>query len=342
MPTKSRDKAVSASAEKTSSGLRQSGKKTKFICPICDDGIDDAVHDSIFCEGSCQTWVHRGCGGLSKSAHERAKGLQTWFCPQCRLDAQAKEILALSKEVADLTEQFSSLKSHIESRLSTIPEEVNSAALSATRSSSTHAASVTEPSATMNTRLKPDKKFNLVVTGLKESAPKTPRSERMKHDFDVVSFLFSPLLSNFSENTVRDCLRLGKYSSDRSRPLLVTLNRSCDVSSILSNKSRLADKPSIGIRADLPPHLRKSRSIVLKQRRDLISSGVNPSVIKAGNLSLYVHGKKFGSVVNQEFQLSTDSDLERPTPVQDPLQDDDTSSLNTTTIPATLSGHDSS
>uniref|UniRef100_A0A1X7U3F8 Uncharacterized protein n=1 Tax=Amphimedon queenslandica TaxID=400682 RepID=A0A1X7U3F8_AMPQE len=194
----------------------------------------------------------------------------------------------------------------------------------------------------MNTRLKPDKKFNLVVTGLKESPPKTPRSERMKHDFDVVS---SPLLSNFSENTVRDCLRLGKYSSDRSRPLLVTLNRSCDVSSILSNKFRLADKPSIGIRADLPPHLRKSRSIVLKQRRDLITSGVNPSVIKAGNLSLYVHGKKFGSVVDQKFQLCTDSDLERSTPVQDPLQDNDTSSLNTPraiTIPATSSGQDSS
>uniref|UniRef100_A0A1X7U2J9 PHD-type domain-containing protein n=1 Tax=Amphimedon queenslandica TaxID=400682 RepID=A0A1X7U2J9_AMPQE len=110
MPAKSRDKAVSASAEKTSSGLRQSGKKTKFICPICDYGIDDAVHDFIFCEGSCQTWIHRGCGGLSKSAHERAKGLPTWFCPQCRLDAQTNEILVLRKEVADLTEQFSSLK----------------------------------------------------------------------------------------------------------------------------------------------------------------------------------------------------------------------------------------
>ena len=133
MPAKSCDKVVPASTEKTSTRLRQSGKKSKCICPICDDGIDDATHDSIYCEGSCQAWVHRGCGGLSKSAHEKAKGLQTWCCPQCHLDAQSNEISALKKEVADLTQQFSSFKSHIESRLSTIPDEVNTAALSATR-----------------------------------------------------------------------------------------------------------------------------------------------------------------------------------------------------------------
>uniref|UniRef100_A0A1X7TD91 PHD-type domain-containing protein n=1 Tax=Amphimedon queenslandica TaxID=400682 RepID=A0A1X7TD91_AMPQE len=337
MPTKSRDKVVPASTEKTSTGSRLSGKKSKCICPICDDGIDDAIHDSIFCEGTCQAWVHRGCGGLSKSAHEKAKGLQTWCCPQCRLDAQSNEISALKKEVTDLTKQFSSLKLLIESRLSTIPEEVNTAALSATRSTPTNAAPSTESSA--NIHRKPDKKFNLVVTGLKESAPKTPRSDRVKHDFDMVSSLFSPLLPIFSENTVRDCLRLGKYSSDRSRPLLVTLNRSCDVSGILSNKSRLADKPSIGIRADLPPHLRQSRSKFLKQRRDLISSGVNPSVIKAGNLSLYVHGKKFGSVVNQEFQLCPDSDLEG---TSSSLQVDDSRLANSSAIPPTLPNQDSS
>lgn len=154
--------------------------------------------------------------------------------------------------------------------------------------------------------------------------------------------LCSPLLLNFSENTVRDCFRLGKYSSDRSRPLLVTLNRSCDVSGILSNKSRLADKPSIGIRADLPPHLRLSRSIILKQRRDLISSGVNPSVIKVGNLSLYVHGKKFGSVVNQEFQLCPDPDREGITPVQSSSQVDDSHLTNSSATPLTLSSQVSS
>ena len=157
------------------------------------------------------------------------------------------------------------------------------------------------------------------MTGLKESAPNTPQLERISHDFREVSSLFSPLLPSFVESTVRDCIRLGKISPDRSPPLLVTLSRSCDVLGVLSNKSHLADKPQIGIRADLPQSLRTSRSLVLKQRRDLISSEVSPSNIKVGNLSLFVHGKKFGSVVNQEFRLCSDSESSTShTPLKSP------------------------
>lgn len=52
----------------------------------------------------------------------------------------------------------------------------------------------------MNTQQKPDKKFNLVVTGLKESAPKTLRSDRVKHDFDAVSSLFSSFIKFLREH----------------------------------------------------------------------------------------------------------------------------------------------
>ena len=43
----------------------------KSICPISDDVIKDSSlktkgHDSMFCDGVCNTWLHRGCAGLSK------------------------------------------------------------------------------------------------------------------------------------------------------------------------------------------------------------------------------------------------------------------------------------
>lgn len=44
------------------------------ICAICDDQIVDSTQQSIWCEGHCDTWLHRGCAGLSKAAH-----LKQWF-----------------------------------------------------------------------------------------------------------------------------------------------------------------------------------------------------------------------------------------------------------------------
>ena len=34
-------------------------------CSVCEDPIDDDVHQSIFCSGQCQSYVLRGCEALS-------------------------------------------------------------------------------------------------------------------------------------------------------------------------------------------------------------------------------------------------------------------------------------
>ena len=207
-------------------------KKSKCHCPICDDCIDDAVHDSIFCEGSCQAWVHKGCGGLSKSAHEKAKSLPNWQCPLCRFDTQSQEMLALREQVDDLNRKVSSLQSSVESQLTALSEEVATITKPSSQASPSLSVPKTSrvkgsaPPVSVPVQRKPDRKFNLIVTGLKESAPKTPRLERISHDFREVSSLFSPLLPSFVESTIHDCIRLGKFSPDRSRPLLVTLSRS--------------------------------------------------------------------------------------------------------------------
>ena len=76
----------------------------------------------------------------------------------------------------------------------------------------------------------------------------------------------------------------------------------CDVATILSNKSSLADRPHIRISSDLPLHLRKSRSILMKARYDLIRSGVEHKSIRLSTDSIYVDKVKHGSVVDNEFK----------------------------------------
>ena len=75
---------------------KKAASKEKFICPICDDVIVDAVgnksgDDSIQCDGRCATWLHRRCAGLSKAAFNdlaSCKVSEPFFCPMCRLNQQ--------------------------------------------------------------------------------------------------------------------------------------------------------------------------------------------------------------------------------------------------------------
>ena len=106
------DGSVSASVEHSVKGrsLRK-GKDKGCTCPICDDQILDAKgrrkgHDAIFCDGTCQTWLHRGCAGLSRRAFEAQVGSRgEFFCPTCRLNA-------LEAVVADIRGNSLRLRTH--------------------------------------------------------------------------------------------------------------------------------------------------------------------------------------------------------------------------------------
>ena len=49
--------------------------------PICQDSIvdGDAGQDSIYCEGNCNTWLHRRCAGLSRNSMALASMLEDLF-----------------------------------------------------------------------------------------------------------------------------------------------------------------------------------------------------------------------------------------------------------------------
>lgn len=95
--------------------------KSKCICPICDAIIRDAVgrragQDSVECSGQCAGYVHRHCAGLSKAAFQRvSKSTQPFYCSQCRLDNQEKEINSLRDLIGSLNREIKRLEVELRS-----------------------------------------------------------------------------------------------------------------------------------------------------------------------------------------------------------------------------------
>lgn len=83
----------------------KSSDKNKHICPICGDAVDVAINDSIFCEDFCQAWVHRGCRGLTRKQHSKAKRIKGWSCSCCCLSSQTKLSQDLAKQISELKDR---------------------------------------------------------------------------------------------------------------------------------------------------------------------------------------------------------------------------------------------
>ena len=122
-----------------------------------------------------------------------------------------------------------------------------------------------------------------------------------------------------NDYAVCDCSRIGKYSEPRSRPLCVKFARSCDVATVLSNRYKLSkiDHPNIFLKPFMTTAERKVESILLKERRTLIDSGIERNQIKIRGNSIYVNKTKVGSANGDIFircqQLQDQS--HDPTPI---------------------------
>ena len=87
------------------------------------------------------------------------------------------------------------------------------------------------------------------------------------------------LSDDIAPNSIRDCFRLGKLTANKKRPLLVKMNRMCDVSMILYKGAKLAELSPVKIRQDLSPSERKIRALLLKSRWELIRDGTECQVV---------------------------------------------------------------
>ena len=120
----------------------------------------------------------------------------------------------------------------------------------------------------------------------------------------------------FTTTTIHDCIRLVHHKIHSNHPVLVMLNSSFAVSSVLSKRSRLSQLPNISIKPDLFPKERDIESKLLKERRSLISNGVDSKLIKLRGNLIYVNNVNHGVVVDSVFKLyslPSNSDLSSET-----------------------------
>ena len=97
------------------SPTNQDKKKSKnshvVSCSICEQDIIDDRDDSVFCEGICQTWLHRRCAGLSKQVFAiLSKSKDPYMCSFCSLSKYKEEITGLRNQITSLTNELASLK----------------------------------------------------------------------------------------------------------------------------------------------------------------------------------------------------------------------------------------
>ena len=222
------------------------GKKTKesIICPLCDEpiiepGEDTEGQDAIYCEGQCKTWLHRKCAALPKQVFDQiGESDEPFHCCHCLLLNQKDEINVLKALVESLNTKILQLTN----QTNTVdnPTEDGQINNSEPTDHTESRPSVPKDNIPKNT-ISSDRKYNLVVYGIKECPGGTSRSECSKHDVNEALSIFSKLDNDIQPFSIRDCLRLGKYKKDlqRPRPILVKMNRVMDVSSILSKRSDL-------------------------------------------------------------------------------------------------------
>ena len=300
-------------SEKTKSKSKVSAKPSCCVCEklIIEQTRTKKGQDAIFCEGTCQSWMHRVCTGLSLKAFKAYDGSsKPYICPHCMIESQNNEIVSLKKEIASLSRTISDMKS-TQSQFQQNSEYSVSSALtyaSATRQNLPQPDLAVRNVSSVNDY---DRKFNVVIYGLKEPAEGTPKYQRSLSELQSVRETLESVDENLSEHAIRDCLRLGRYNVEKHRPMLVKLSRTCDVASILSKRKNLASQPAIQIRPDLPRLERATLSILLKERRKLINSDLERSSIRIKGSSIYVNGEKHGFVENSTFVATTTT---TPTP----------------------------
>ena len=334
-----KDRAVKSAVSTIPSSLKRSPPhssasavskedKVHYICPICDEPIVDAVgndagHDSVECSGTCATWLHRCCAGLSKVAFQVVRDSNDpFYCSQCRLDRQERDIISLKTLVTNLSSHLALISDELATLRSS---QLTTATTAEATDEATGSQLISSSSRTLPTYYPHDalgvfrplyshsdmpsrRRSNLILSGLPESCKGTPRYLRTRQDLECAGEILSSIDSLVTVNTICDCFRLGKYkeNNSRPRPLLVKLSRPSDVQSILMGRKNLASRPGIGIKPDLSADDRKIESLLLKERRSLIVSGVERKNIRISGSTIYVNKQKYGIILDGGFKKSSD------------------------------------
>ena len=306
--------------------------KALDVCGKCNKRCT-SKGESIQCD-LCGNWAHANCENITRDQYKIIKTLSSlhnlvYYCNTHDCTSRIKNIVSewiqthhsseIKKVVEDLSKQYISSEhgalqkavSDLSSRIDKLQAqelELSSQIKTTSKALVTH----TDRAKSQNV----SRKSNVVVYGIEECPPNTPKSVRLQSDSNAVSKVFSSMDVHIEPNQVVDCFRLGKFKSNQSRPrpILVKLQCTIDATTILAKRSSLSSP--IFIKPDLSPAEQEIESILLKERWSLIQGGFDHKSIKISsvNNSIYVNNQVFGRVVNSQFQRTNNYHPNPPPP----------------------------
>ena len=234
------------------------------------------------------------------------KSTDPFYCPHCQLQNLTTEISTLKATINSLYERITTLQSTSRSSdqlpnsksTANIPPEASTADASLPKQSL-----INKPS--VSPLIPVDKKFNVVIYGIKESPPKTTRVNHLEQDLQNT---YNPSLANvdfqIDANSIKDYIRLGRYKPEVShpRPILVKFLRATEAT-IAPSKITLFKAP-INIKPDQTQEERDTESHLLKERWSLTRLGFEKKRIKIHNKSIFIDNKLHEQCSNSKFHRS--------------------------------------
>ena len=135
-------------------------------------------------------------------------------------------------------------------------------------------------------------KFQIKISNIVELTSEASKFSRIEREIDYIKTIFCHL--GVDSATISDHHRLGKFSTDRSRPrdILITLTSVWDVKKILASAHKLKTfKDKIFVSAGLSFDEQKLFKAILQKRYNLINGGAARQSIKIRSLKLYHNDK---------------------------------------------------
>ena len=167
-----------------------------------------------------------------------------------------------------------------------------------------------------------------MIYGIGECSQGARWPERLTHDISKGESTLADIDGSLKSGSIKDCYRLGKFrpNQERPRPMLVKFVR---IEGVLAN--RRATKPPIVIKPDMTREERIRESTLLRQRWNLISSGVPKHAIKIVRSKIYVNNAVHGTYSPSGFVLASNSASQQNAPINKPPSNHGSVSLSNST-----------
>ena len=148
-----------------------------------------------------------------------------------------------------------------------------------------------------------ERRFNLVLYGVRESPEGTNLYDQIKSDNQNALTILHKINPSITDLLIRGCFRIGKFSPTKIRPLIVVFQRVQDVCLILQRLSPDILPRGIAIKPHMSATEMKVESILLRERWKLYTqSGVDKRQIKIRGRKLFIDSHLVGEVVDGEYK----------------------------------------